>query len=48
VQNIDSIEKMIKHLMDNELGRPADEHKILITEPPNNTAKNREELCTLM
>jgi actin-related protein len=39
---------MIDHLMNTELSRAPDEHKILITEPPNNPPKNREELCTLM
>jgi actin-related protein len=39
---------MIDHLMNTELSRAPDEHKILITEPPNNPPKNREELCSLM
>jgi actin-related protein len=48
VQNIESIQKMIDYLMNNELSKAPDEHKILITEPPGNTSKNREELCSLM
>lgn len=48
VKDIEMIQKMIDHLMNNELSKAPDEHKILITEPPNNTPKNREELCSLM
>jgi len=39
---------MIDHLMNNELSRAPDEHKVLITEPPNNSPKLREDLCNLM
>jgi actin len=48
VQNIDYIDKIFNHLMNNELRVSPAEHKILLTEPPNNPKKNREELVDLM
>lgn len=48
VQNITSIEQIFEHLMNNELRVSPEEHKFLLTEPPNNPKKNREELVELM
>ena len=48
VQNIDHIKKIFDHLMNNELRVSPEEHKIMLTEPPNNPKKNREELVELM
>jgi len=48
VMNIESIKKIFDHLMNNELRVSPEEHKILLTEPPNNSKKNREELIDLM
>lgn len=43
-----SIEDIFKHLMNNELRVSPEEHKFLLTEPPNNNKKTREELVDLM
>jgi actin-related protein len=48
IRNIDSIKKILAHLMNNELRVAPEDHKILLTEPPNNPKKNREELIDLM
>jgi actin len=48
VQNFDSLQKIFEHLFNNELRVSPDEHKILLTEPPNNPKKNREEIVELM
>jgi len=48
IENLDAIKDIIKHLMDNELRANCEEHKVLITEPPKNPKKNREELVQLM
>ena len=48
VQNIESIKHIFEHLMNNELRVSPEEHKFLLTEPPNNPKKNREELVELM
>lgn len=39
---------MFEHLMNNELRVSPEEHKFLLTEPPNNPKKNREDLVELM
>jgi len=48
IENMDSIKDIIKHLMDNELLANCEEHKVMITEPPKNDKKKREELVQLM
>lgn len=48
IKNFDSIKKIIDHLMNNEFRESCEEHKILITEPPKNEKKVREELVDLM
>jgi len=45
---MDSIQKIFEHLMNNELRVSPEEHKILLTEPPNNLKANREALVDLM
>jgi len=45
---MDSIQKIFEHLMNNELRVSPEEHKILLTEPPNNPKANREALVDLM
>ena len=46
--NIESIRQIFEHLMNNELRVSPEEHKFLITEPPNNPKKNREEIVEMM
>ena len=48
IMNIESIKQIFEHLMNNELRVSPEEHKFLITEPPNNPKKNREELVEMM
>ncbi len=42
------MEKIWHHCFHNELGITPDEHPILMTEPPNNKKKNREDMMTIM
>lgn len=46
--NIDSIQKILEHLFNNELRVSPEEHKIIITESPKNPKKNREQIVELM
>lgn len=46
--NFESIKKIFEHLFNNELRVSPEEHRIMITEPPNNPKKNREEIVELM
>lgn len=46
--NFDHIKSIFEHLMNNELRVSPEEHKFLLTEPPNNPKKNREELVDMM
>ena len=39
---------LTEQIFNNELGITASEHKMLLTEPPNNTKKNREKLVEMM
>ena len=48
ITDFESIKKIFEHLFNNELRVSPEEHKILITEPPNNPKKNREEIVELM
>ena len=48
IKNFESIEKIFEHLFNNELRVSPEEHKILITEPPNNPKKNRELIVDMM
>ena len=48
IMNFEAIESIFEHLMNNELRVSPEEHKFLLTEPPNNPKKNREELLELM
>ena len=48
IQNFEHISKIFEHLFNNELRVSPEEHKILITEPPNNPKKNREMIVEMM
>ena len=41
VQDIEMLEQIFEHLQNNELRLSFEEHKVLLTEPPNNPKKNR-------
>jgi len=49
VEDIDMLKEIFEHqIFNTELRVSPEEHKILITEPPNNPKKNREEMVDLM
>lgn len=49
VVDIDMLEKIFEHqIFNTELRVSPEDHKIMLTEPPNNPKKNREELVDLM
>ena len=48
ITNFESIKNIFEHLFNNELRVSPEEHKIMITEPPRNPKKNREEIVELM
>ena len=48
ITNFESIKNIFEHLFNNELRVSPEEHKIMITEPPKNPKKNREEIVELM
>lgn len=49
VQDMELLEKVLsEQIFNTVLGVSPDEHKMLLSEPPLNPKKNREELVTLM
>lgn len=48
IRNFESMYKIFEHLFNNELRVSPEEHKIMITEPPNNPKKNREAIVEMM
>ena len=48
INNWDDYEKILGHIFTNELRIAPEEHNIMLTESPNNTKKNREEMAKLM
>lgn len=44
IKDMDGICEILNHLYNNDLRRTPEDHKLLITEPPNNDNKIREEL----
>ena len=48
VNNFDDYEKILGHIFDKELRVAPEEHYIMLTESPNNTKKNREEMAKLI
>ena len=48
IQDVEQIQKIFEHLMNNELGVSPDEHKTILTEPPKNPKQIREKMTELM
>jgi actin-related protein len=48
IKDFKGITSIIEHLMNNVMTESCEEHKVLITEPPNNDKRSREELVQLM
>ena len=48
INNWDDYEKILEHFLTKELKIAPEEHNIMLTESPNNTKKNREEMAKLM
>ena len=48
VQEWEEMEKVWEHTFANELRVDPSEHKVLITEAPNNPRANREKMCAIM
>ena len=48
VNNFDDYEKILGHIFNKELRVAPEEHYIMLTESPNNTKKNREEMAKLI
>lgn len=48
VQDIDQINKILEHLMNDVMQSSLEDHKVLVTEVPLNDPKRREELVELM
>lgn len=49
VEDFDVLRGILEHeIFNNKLKVSPDEHKIMLTEPPNNPKKNREKLVELM
>ena len=49
VENLDMLELLMKEqIFNNELHISADEHKMILSEPPNNKKDNREKLIQMM
>lgn len=46
--NFDHMEKVWKHLFDNELRVSPQEYKIMLSEPPRNPKEKREEMIKMM
>ena len=48
INNWDDYEKILGHILTDELNVAPEEHNIMLTESPNNTKKYREEMAKLM
>ena len=48
IQEIDQMEQIVSHLMNDVMQRTLEEHKVMLTEVPLNAPKKREELVDLM
>lgn len=48
VQDIDQLNKILEHLMNDVMQSSLEDHKVLVTEVPLNDPKRREELVELM
>lgn len=48
-ESLENFKQILEHqIFNNELRVSPEDHKIMLTEPPNNPKKNREELVDLM
>jgi len=48
IQDMDKMEQVFTHLMNDVMQCTLEEHKVMLTEPPNNDPKIREALVELM
>lgn len=48
VQEIDKMEQIVNHLMNDVMQRTLEEHKVMVTETPLNPKVKREEFIDLM
>lgn len=48
IQDIDKMKQIFLHLMNDVMQCTLEEHKVIVTEPPNNDPKIREQLIDLM
>jgi actin-related protein len=48
IQDMKKMEQVFTHLMNDVMQCTLEEHKVMLTEPPNNDPKIREELVELM
>ena len=48
IQDMEKMEQVFTHLMNDVMQCTLEEHKVILTEPPNNDPKIREALVELM
>jgi actin-related protein len=48
IQDMKQIEQVFTHLMNDVMQCTLEEHKVMLTEPPNNDPRLREDLVELM
>ena len=48
IQDMDKMEQIFTHLMNDVMKCTLEEYKVIVTEPPNNDPKIREALIELM
>lgn len=48
IQDIDQMENIFTHLMDDVMQMTLDDRRVIVTEPPNNDPKLREQLVELL
>lgn len=48
IQDMDKMKQIFEHLMNDVMQCTLEDHKVIVTEPPNNDPKMREQLIELM
>jgi len=48
ITDIDQMEQIFTHLMDDVMQMTLDDRRVIVTEPPNNDPKLREQLVELL